>query len=332
MQQERLMILRMLAEGKIAPEEAAALLDALEDKAEAAPRPARDQAENLVENMAGLAGRVASWGAEFGARVAEEIREGRVPVLRWIGNCFDGRETVTERHGEFAGGAVTVECFGEAGSFMLRGGEGPEYRLVVRQRFGPAGGPSIESDGNRLSVSGNGIMRAELDLPRDRRYRLNLRSSAGRIEVAGLAAGEAAIATEAGSIRLADLSAERISLRSAAGTVEAAGLDAPELRAETSCGRVHLELAPSAGGRASVSTDVGAVSLVVPLRPGIAYRLRARADVGSIACDPPFRVTEEDRSIGRRWLAAETPGPEGCQVVEIDANTDFGSIRVATRG
>ena len=205
MEQERLAILRMLGEGKITADEAAALLDALEAKP-ASP------ASNFTEGLAGLAGRVASWGAEFGAKVAEEIHEGRVPALTWIGEYFDGRESVTERSGRFDRDEVEVECTCEAGSFSLRGGDGDGYALTVRQRFGQDVGPAIEANGGRLFVRGSGIVRGDLVLPREKRYRLRLRSSAGRIDLGDLAVSEATVTTEAGSIRLADLRGDSLAV------------------------------------------------------------------------------------------------------------------------
>ena len=102
MRQEHLVILHMLAEGKISPEEAAALLDALAAKSttdKAAPNAREGAFEGLAEGLVGLAGRMASWGAEFGAKVTEELREGRVPLLHWIGDYFNGHESISERTG-----------------------------------------------------------------------------------------------------------------------------------------------------------------------------------------------------------------------------------------
>ncbi|MGE5551841.1 MAG: SHOCT-like domain-containing protein [Bacteroidota bacterium] len=334
MQQERQMILRMLAEGKITPEEAAALLDSLEAKPEAAARggTAAGAGEGLVEGLVGMAGRVASWGAEFGAKVAEEIREGRVPVLKWIGDCFDGRESVTERAGRFERDTVEIDCACEAGSFILRGGDGPEYRLAVKQRFGQAEGPAIMAAGDRLTLRGNGIVHGEITLPDNLRYRLRLRSHAGRLEVDRLTVEQGSIITEAGSVRLAQLSAEDLTVKSSAGSVEGIGLAARNLNVATHCGRIHLELAPTADGRCLAETDVGAVSIVVPMREEVGYRLRARANLGQITCGPEFTISDDDRSIGQRRLVAETPALASREHrIELEVRAECGSIRVSGR-
>lgn len=334
MQQERQTILRLLAEGKITPEEAADLLDAVEVRPERdGPRKSHSTpADEFAEGVAGFAGRVASWGTEFGARVAEEIREGRVPVLRWLSDCFDGRESLTERTGRFEQDEVEVECLCEAGSFSLRGGDDPDYHLAVRQRFGHADGPVIAESGSRLMVRGNGIVRGDLVLPRDKRYRIRLRSSAGRLELSGLTLAEGVVSTEAGSIRLNDLVAETLTADSSAGSIEGSGLAAGDLRAETHCGRLSLDLAPRSSGFCRVETDVGAIYLSLPADPDLGYRLRAQASVGKIHCSQGFVIGEDIRSAGSRRLVAESPQmAEKQSRVEIEARTECGSIRIETR-
>ena len=275
---------------------------------------------------------MAAWGAEFGAKVAEEIHEGRVPVLTWIGDYFDGRETVTERSGRFDRDEIEVECACEAGSFSLRGAEGDGYALTVRQRFGQADGPVIEADGGRLFVRGSGIVRGDLVLPRGKRCRLRLRSSAGRIELGDLTVSEATLTTEAGSIRLADLRGDSLTVNSSAGSIEGTGLAFRELGAETDCGRVHLALAPAGSGHCRLETDVGVVVVVLPIRPDLGYRLLAETSVGGISCPPSLVVRDESRLVvGHRRLAAESPQFSACRdQVEIEARTDCGSIRITT--
>ena len=327
------MILQMLAEGKITAEEADALLDALGTKTPPAP-PHAAQRENIPEGiaggLAGFAGRVATWGADFGAKISEEIRDGRVPILRWIGDCFDGHESVTEKSGKFDCDEVEIECSCEAGSYILKGVEEDGYRLNIKQRFGNADGPVIKEEGGRLLIKGSGIVRGELYLPQNLKYRIKLKSSAGRLEAENLTITGGDINTEAGSIRLDRLVTGSLSAKSSAGSVEGTAITARDLRLESDCGRIHLELAPTTGGHCSLKTDVGSLSLVVPFRSDLGYRLRAQADVGSIWCSPEFSVEEENKTVGHRRLKAETPGYRDREnQVELELETDCGSIRVS---
>lgn len=332
MKEEREAILRMLAEGKITPEEAASLLDALDGPGPEAARGAGQRAgagSGWIDGITDFAGRMASWGAEFGARVSEEIREGRVPALRWLSECFDGRETVTERAGGFDQDEVEVACSCEAGSFSLRGGTERGFSVSVRQRFGAEGGPAIEADGGRLHVRGNGIVRAEIVLPRTRRYRLNLRSNAGRLEIEGLSVTGGRLSTDAGSVRARDVEACSLSIESAAGAVDLSGLAAGDLRVRTNCGRIHHRPAPGAGGSHRLETDLGAINVIVPVASGLGCRLRAEAGLGSISCGPGFAVLEETRAVGRGFLSAESPGfAASTRRLELELRTNCGSIRV----
>ncbi|MCL6614783.1 MAG: DUF4097 domain-containing protein, partial [Firmicutes bacterium] len=248
----RLRILRLLAEGKITVEEAEAILTAGE-KAAAVPRAAAKTAGEVVEGLAGLAARLASWGTEFGLKVAEEFREGRIPLFRWLVDHFDAREASVERTGRFSSAEPALELSSAAGTIILRAVEGEAYRLVVRQRFG-GDGPRLEADGDRLFVQGKGLLHLGLELPRGLRYRLRLDVDAGRVEMAGLSLREAEVTTDAGSVTLRDLTAGRLSVRTAAGTVGGLGIAAEDLMVQTNCGGIDLALAPAGSGRARLTT------------------------------------------------------------------------------
>ncbi|MGQ9780548.1 MAG: SHOCT-like domain-containing protein [Bacillota bacterium] len=326
----RLRILRLLAEGKITVEEAEAILGAGE-KAAAVPRPAGKTAGEVVEGLAGLAARLASWPTEFGLKVAEEFREGRIPLFRWLADHFDAREVSVERTGRFSSTEPALDLSSAAGTILLRAVEGEVYRLLVRQRFG-GDGPRIEADGDRLFVQGKGFFHLELELPRGLRYRLRLDVDAGRVEMAGLSLREAEVTTNVGSVILRDLAAGRLFVRTAVGTVAGLGITAEDLMVQTNCGGIELALAPAGSCRARLATDLGAIDLTLAAREELGYHLRAEANPGAIWYGPEFVTLEEGKAVGNRYLVAETPRLADRSIrVNLELKTNCGAIRVGGR-
>jgi hypothetical protein len=193
---------------------------------------------------------------------------------------------------------------GEQPRIEITGYDADEVEVEVRQ------------DGDRVkaNISHEGRIprpwfgrdaRITVHLPRE--LRATVRTDAGAIDARDLGPCELSLTTDAGRLRLHNISG-RIKLQSDAGQIKGEGLSG-SLNVETDAGKVDLDINALDAGEHKVRTDVGAISIT--LAPEVDVRVEARASIGSARSDVPSR-------------------PDAAAVLRV--TTDVGSVRVRRRG
>jgi len=331
-EEERLIVLRLLEEGKVTAEEAAELLQALE-AVHAAPVPPSPPP------------------AEAAAAAAASIR---VPLLDGIERLFESLGGVfgethrfeTTIEGVFTTGdrpaRVVLQSFN--GRVEVRGWDRPDYRLELvkhvrarneetARRLAEAVGRvtrgdeflAVESD---RQVSGG--MKVTCWLPQGISYELDARSSNGRILVADLQAERMRLFTSNGRIEVVGGCCRDAELETSNGRIVVAG-PAGRLAARTSNGRIEVTPPGGAGaGTWDLQTNNGPV--VVGLAPGAPVRLDLATHLGRIHLDAgELRFEVNEKGIHSRVIGA-TPGCDRGSGVELRVRTANGSIRVEAVG
>ncbi len=317
MESERMMVLRMLEEGKITAEEAAALLEALEGEAKTAGR-REDGGPGLRSVLGELLEALGEGLPLFFAGVAHEVKD------------------VTE--GEFPEGEGPVEVrLSATHRVTVQGWDEPGYRVEVTgrvrghheeeaRRMADAAG-SVRVEGARLEVArrpGVRVVSVEAWLPKDRVYDLKLKSANGRVELYDLECDQVRAATANGKICLVDVTSSRTEAKSANGAIEVRGT-CGDLDCRTANGSIRLACSPVGHANWHLKTLNGSIS--AELDPTAGYDVDAVSSFGKVLISLQGEVVEEEKKAGRTSIRLRTRDfAEKARRVTISARTGNGAI------
>lgn len=338
-QEERLLILQMVAEGKITASEGAELLRALEGQreeqpgAEPPPRPRERRAAVSTSLGSGL------------SSLFEEVVEKVTGVL----NDFTGQryEFPTEISGVFTAGQVPLRIFTGNGHVELRRWDEPGYKaqiLVKARGASEADARKRAEEAYRVTATETGFqletdrrfdwtdlsVHVTLFLPGEHTYHLETRTGNGHIRLEGIGLTEGTLKSGNGRITVLGVTADRLYLKSGNGSVEVEG-DIADLEATTGNGSLRVvplgrrsERMQLKTGNGSASIDTGRMSRAVGLF------IDAHTGMGSVSVNRPDLVYElDERNIGYKHVVAHTEGYDmAAQKVDIRVRTGLGSISV----
>jgi hypothetical protein len=370
-EEERRLILQMVAEGRVTPEEGVRLLEALEggapeaqrkeagrtpggEAADGAGRPGGKGADGagpeIGEKMAGLGAelgdRMARMGSEIGEKMADMgsgIAEGVMKLLEifpWAGAEFTDH---LERAGEFRGEEpreVSVELAN--GRLIVEGWDGPGWRLQVdtrargRQAHKATDLVTVEADEKSLRVRsarffGGNYSTSGVLQLPPGEYNLRGVTSNGRIGARGLRCRVLDLETSNGRIEVEDIEGDRVELDTSNGTI-AARLSARRLEAATSNGSIRVEARAVREDTYQLKTSNGSIKLICP-DPDAGYRIEASTSFGGIVVDLPGMPRQVARgATARAHLQVATPGFEAKERrLEAKLWSSCGSITVSAR-
>lgn len=259
--EEKMLILEMVKEGKITPEQGVELLNALLGSKPALKPP--------LKSMRGISddteGREAS--IEQAVEKIEELAESRAESLaERISHMFSGsasRGPRFELSEEFQGeldpeGEIEVDLQSANGAIEVRSWDRPGYRLEVLKKanaeteeeaerilegcfeFSHTGSTltAIAKERQRLG-SRNLSVDFMLSLPADRRATVNLHSANGRITVQGISGSRCRAKTANGRIEALDTKFEVLELNTANGRIVIEDASGEKCTAETMNGRIE---------------------------------------------------------------------------------------------
>lgn len=317
LEEERLLILQMVAENKITAAEAAELLRALEGM----PAPPAAPAVGLgdwLENMLGKIANLVSFGA--GIDVHEEYQ------------------------GPLTGDQVQVDLHVPNGRLCVYAWDRPEYKAVITKKVRASSEEEARRIGLELApfvVNAQGVRfvardqifdlhQATLDLylPRPLVYGLSARTGNGRVEVEGLTGTAGSLRTGNGRVRVEGGAWGRLDVHTGNGSVKVR-TDAADLGAHSGNGSLELALLGARTGRVTGNTGNGSITVDTSAIPAAALSVDLHTGVGGL----------HDRS-GREWenyrmqdefaskkLIAQTRGYAGAAAqVHVKARTGVGSV------
>lgn len=366
-EEERLLILQMVADQKISAAEAAQLLQALEqegggkaDQNQAwstapphvdrtikdAERTVLDAAHTISENArqmardAAEAARRENLGGLFG-RLLEQFN---------LDFYDDGRTQFDQvMEGAFTADQPTLDLHTGNGKLHLHGWDQPGYKVVLTykvrgvateaeareraQQYASfeAGPEGLRLRGQDRWLSSSGItVSAEIWLPRDRRYHLKGRTGNGSLHALDLPLVEGDLTSGNGAVRVEGVTGERLKASTGNGSITIAA-DLVRCSAQTGNGGLKFRLTGTNGQQIDLATGNGsAVVDLSSLPDSHGFRLDATTGLGGIHLDRNDLVLEKDvRSVGHKHLLARSRNyDEVGQRVEIKVRTGLGSMTV----
>ena len=345
-QEERLMILQMVADKKISASEASELLKALDEKGAATPGAAPPPPPKGAAPPNPPPPPFPSPGLGSGlSAFVEEIFDRATGILGdFTGPRF---EFPTEISGVFAGDQVPLRIFTGNGHVELKGWDEPGYKasILVKARGSSeaeARGRAADAYTVRATESGFELeanrrydwseltVSVTLYLPKQKLYRLESRTGNGHILVEGINLIDGSGTSGNGRITVRGAAADRLYLKSGNGSIEIDG-DVADLEAGTGNGSVKViplgrrsESMQLKTGNGSVVVDTGRLSREVGLH------VDAHTGMGSVNISRNNLVYErQERNVGHKHVVARTQGYETAERrVSIRARTGLGSIAV----
>lgn len=343
-QEERILILNMVAGGKISAEQGAELLKALE----------RSRVTDDYEVEYEAEGIEAEGDGEKTDETGERSREARRPVrgrslleellegLTAGGLGFFGPNYHLEEElvGTFDASKVEIELATCNGKIAVSAHDEPGYKVILRKsvRAGSeeeaqrraAEMVEVITESDRLSIitrsgwNNHGGVSVELRLPASLAYNFNIRSSNGRVEVIGLSGDKAVLRTSNGSIEIGDGTFDLVNLKTSNGSIRSA-CAANSLKAHTSNGSVKALARGESDGSFDLYTSNGSISFRT-LNPSAGYRVRANTSLGRIRVELPDMDFQEMR---KHRVEASSRNYEGkSPKIEVKAQTSNGSITI----
>lgn len=309
MNDERLRILRMVAEHRISAEEAAQLLDALETP----EHPSSDDREPR-ERENDDAFRYYYYRPRYRSRHRQRHRHRYDQGFAWSGfsDMFSGvtgmfqdlsgmfqdvfcgaftgdtdkGRTMTEPEQAFdLPEGTVVEVVLTGGHLAVRGIDGEQMRVAVNARGGPRG-PTIhvDEDGKRAQIAATG-RDLTVELPW-RAVGLNARVTGGHVSVSDLSA-DVDLRAVGGNASLQDVTGA-VTAHVVGGNVKMQAIQSNEIDAKTTGGRIAVSVHPAhpvTEGRITLKTLSGDVAVTLP--SASAFELDASAKTGRIATNLP---------------------------------------------
>ncbi|MBA7672176.1 hypothetical protein ES703_80350 [subsurface metagenome] len=193
---------------------------------------------------------------------------------------------------------------------------------------------------HRVSYS----VRVDATLPKGVETALNLKTSNGSINLAGIEGSNLDLHTSNGKILMENVTAERLDVKTSNGAIVLDRVDAPVLNAKTSNGKIEGELRSrdaylktsngkiqlsipcNEGGNYELRTSHGTIDLSVPDDPDNGYDLDLTTSMGRISVDLPELEYLRSR---KHHVAVKTMGfEEKGRKIGIVAKTSMGRITV----
>lgn len=366
-QEERLMILQMVADKKISANEAAELLKALDQKeagGDPGGTPGPEDAEAVRQGQAsGEEGRTGSGGGAWtspggaggrtsaaGTLVAglgsflEDVAERVASAVNSVaGPRFEFPSSFT---GQFApgeiplrintgNGRVAVQAWDQPGYqadvlVRARGADEAEAQARARKAFtvtADEGGFQLEA--SRINM-GDVAVHVTLKVPRDRLYRAEIHTGNGEVALAELELADGRVVTGNGKMLLRGGRAERLTLRSGNGNIEVESENG-ELDAETGNGSVTLRPTDGRSQVLRISTGNGSIRLNTSLlSPDTGVQVDASTGMGSINLALPDLTYDRDNAspANRHVVVRTAQFQQAGAKVMVSARTGMGSITI----
>ncbi|HYF93903.1 MAG TPA: DUF4097 family beta strand repeat-containing protein [Symbiobacteriaceae bacterium] len=367
-QEERLLILQMVADKKITAAEGVELLRALDAKetrpaAAAAPAPAlapeKPQVSGVTFHMtpptpptppvapAPPAPPTMNAGANLGSGFASFIED----IVERVSSAFS--EVVEPRYeftyeltGEFpVEGAIPLRIQTGNGKAEIQAWDEPGWKAVILVK---ARGNNEEDARNRARdaytvKSNNGFdlearrhdwtdlaVHVTLFVPRGRRYSVDTRTGNGKVDVKGIEITDGRIVTGNGSLTCTGGSADRLALRSGNGSIDVDG-DIADLEAGSGNGSVRVRPTGARPQTFRVNTGNGSVHIdTAGLPADTGFRVEAHTGMGGIHLSVPGLTYERDiRTVGHKQIIARSTNYEQAAVkVAVTARTGMGSVSI----
>lgn len=336
-QEERMMILQMVAEQKITAAEGAELLKALDQKDEG----------SVLEEEEPNASRSAQQGAGLGAGIGSLLEDvvGRVSsaVTSVVGsrhqftNSFTGTfaEEEIPLHITVGNGRVEVEAWDEPGYradvvVRVRGSNTEEAKARARKAY------TITADEHRFTLEGtrtspwDQVVNVTLKVPRERRYRAEICTDNGELLLTNLELAQGQLQTGNGRIACRGVQADQLVIKSGNGNVEMEG-EAGELDVQTGNGSVLLRPSGERSQALRISTGNGPIRMFTSrLEPEMGLQLDACTGMGNITLSLPDLIYDRnDTSPANRHVVAKTARfDQGTPHLTLTARTGMGAITV----
>ncbi|HAI22133.1 MAG TPA: hypothetical protein DCM14_09620 [Clostridiales bacterium UBA8153] len=368
MEEERLLVLQMVADGKITAEEAAALLRAL-DATRRVPSDEEAGGGSEAGKHAGIdvgeLGRKLGEKAEVMAQVIAERVEKRATRLEegvegpgWLQNLLGGlnlghlfaahyksEDTISgifEHEGD-----VQLDLSTFNGRIDLETWNRPEFEFrVVKTIRAPQAEEAAELAAKLVRFAQDGkVLKLEAAspagtwncgvaiygrLPEGRSYDAQLTTTNGRIVVAGLKAGILRARTSNGRVVAGQVAVTKhAEVKTSNGKIEFSG-SSPQLVARTSNGRIVVSPSPGQGGEYDLSTSNGSIRLQLVTSPDTGYDVEATTSNAKIVTElGEVEMLAEEKRPGRQHVHARTRGFEDRRhQVLVRAKTSNGPIRI----
>jgi len=263
---EKMMILKMLDEGKITLEEANELLETLEAGPEGTETANEDWTSDFKRGLQGLKNGMekgiseAREGLQEGKKEVEKETEGLGGLLKSIFESFStgfsgpGYSFTDRQQGTFSEDRVEVVMDSRNGSIDIGPAEGSEYEMTVESRVRGESedkarkikekGLEIHEENNRLLIRVKEraiVANVRLRLPQEKIYDLKLDTSNGRIEARGLNTERVEGDTSNGRVVFEDMKGKIFRGETSNGRVEIKQIKGEELIADTSNGSVFIQ-------------------------------------------------------------------------------------------
>jgi len=347
MENERMLILQMVAEKKITVAEGVELLKALEPK-KSQPRHDGHEAP-AAPGMPAAPG--ATWQPprvdlpeDFGSKIGSLVESIIGNFGFGFGDGYRFEETFEGSFGDVAG-PVAVDFATHNGRISVEGWDQPGYmvKLIKRVRA-----PSEQEANARadqiasvirepaaLSVRMQGSfpnlgMAIIAYLPKDRIYSFKLNATNGRIEATGLKGTVVEARTANGVVKLDAVGAERVEARTSNGKV-LLRTSATDVTAHSSNGKIIVIPEDTMGdARYDLSTSNGSIRVKSSPPDGARFEFDLRTTHGEVRLQAPDLVYEvNEKHHGMRRVKARSGGFEqAAKKISVSAHTSNGSIVV----
>lgn len=364
LEEERMLILQMVADKKISAAEAAELLQALDGVygGGAAPNQEESAAFDMDRTVRDAEQTVRDAAQTISENARQMARDAADAARREdIGGLFerlfdrfnlefggDGRVEFQEVHeGAFTIDQPQLNLQTGNGKLHVHGWDEPGYRVVLSYRVRGARDEAeakervrdrvtFEATGEGLTLNGHhrwfsdkGItVNAELWLPRDRRYRLHGRTGNGSLHAMGLPLVIGDMSSGNGAVRVERVTGDLLKLTTGNGsiTIEA---DVTECTAGTGNGSLKFRPSGTAGRQVRLTTGNGSARIDLSALPkSTGYRLDASTGMGSIHMHLTDVVMERNtKTVGHKHLVAHSRNyAETAERIDIKVSTGMGSI------
>lgn len=232
MNEDRLLIMKMLEEGKITAQEAVELLEALEASAQPKQNKTDDVWRRIEKQGEDLTQKIEKAVERFSQSLEMTVEEhlprvlSKIPFLNNI--AIDVHEFTQEYHGSFAADLteIPISLSNINGSIMVEGWEQEGYKLVVKQRIKakdretalgrliqldiPQDGAVVDRFNIYVNEQKDVTLSFQLFIPRKGPYQLTLKSTNGSSNVVNLIAKTIQINTMNGSVMIKQCRADSL--------------------------------------------------------------------------------------------------------------------------
>lgn len=312
MNEERKLILKMVEQGKITADEAAALLEALgEDEGSSASEPEEDTWSRLEKQGEDFAHKVEVAADKFSRSLEDRIDTGVGETLSAVGRVLsrlpfvsgeESYEMTREYSGWFAQDAEEIPVAIETmnGRLLLEGWEQDHYKIIAVQRVRAKDRDSARAKTVDLGLEDGreGVQALEirppaaseiafsfhLSLPKSRLFKLELLNTNGRTGVEHLWTSDVLVDATNGSISLRHVRGSNIHATTVNGSVQMFGVEGKKIVQRAGNGSAKLQIQAE---KVEASTTNGSIRIAPTGIPAEGASLELAATNGSVRCFVP---------------------------------------------